>query len=573
MSCPACYGAWLLESLFQSLQRFGVGRLTAIFGVAVGIAAILMAIVLNFASQPKALLYSNLDLKEASEISATLEAAGIKAEARGDGSTLFVKRDEVATARMMLATKGLPTAGSVGYEIFDNAPALGQTEFVQNTNRQRALEGELARTIRGLRGISSARVHLVMPERRVFNEQTAAPTASVVLGLAAGDLGADQVRGIRNLVAGAVPNLKPDNVTVLDDRNRLLAAGGEDDSLLNGAGAQRKGEIEDTMRRRVLDIVQGVVGPGAARVTVTADINQTATTREQIQYDPDGQVVRSAQTSENTDVSNQPDPNGAVTAAANVPGGAPGGGVTTTTNQSGQTTELTNYEISNTRTTEVTAPGEVRKLSVSVAVDYLSAPAANAGEAPTYEARSAEDMQRIENLVRAAVGYDAARGDQLSVVNIRFNHGAMDQGGTASNTSLFDFDKNDIMRAAEIGVLTIVALLIIFFLGRPLINFIGGPTRIVTQTITGPNGEPMLVSAPAGAAGALGDAGGTMALAGDGMMAGLPSGSAPSDMDQRIDIARIEGQVKASSVKKISEFVDRHPDESVAILRSWLHDS
>ena len=344
-----------MESFFNSLRQFGIGRLTAILGAAAGAAAVLAAIILHVSAQPQALLYSNLDLKEASEITTNLSQAGIKYEAKGDGSVIMVDRDEVAKARMMLASKGLPTAASVGYEIFDNAPALGQTEFVQNLDNQRALEGELARTIGTLRGISSARVHLVMPKRELFSDEAEQPTASVVLGLSGSDMNGDQVAAIRNLIAGAVPNLKADNVTVVDDRNHLLAAPG-DDGLMSGAGAQHKNEVEDNLRKRIMDIVEGVVGPGAARVTVTADLDPTSTTKEQVQYDPDGQVVRSTSTNSNSDTSADPNAGGQTTASANIPNTQQAPSIATTSaNSSKQDSEITNYEISNvTKTTTVT---------------------------------------------------------------------------------------------------------------------------------------------------------------------------------------------------------------------------
>jgi flagellar M-ring protein FliF len=518
-------------SFFSGLQKFGLGRLMTILGIAAGVAGVLAAVFLNFAAQPKALLFSNLDLKEAGEISLALEQAGIKHEVKGDGSTIMVNRDEVATARMMLASKGLPTAASVGYEIFDNAPALGQTEFVQNLNNQRALEGELARTIRSIRGITSARVLLVMPKRELFDDAAQQPTASVVLGIAGGDFNAEQVRAIRNLVASAVPNLKPDKVTVVDDRNRLLAAAGEEEAM-SGAGAAHKSDMEESLRKRVKEIVEGVVGAGAARVTVTADLDKTSTTRESVEYNPDGQVVRSTQTAESNDRSTEADPNGVTTAAANIPGGAQTPGVTGSGTQSGTTSETTNYEISTTKTTTVTGPGDIRKLAVSVAVDDIVTPSAD-GKAPdTYAKRSAEDMQKI------------------------------------AKAPLMDFDKNDIMRGAEIAVLLVVALLTLFFVAKPLMKFINsGPTTYLSAA----NGGAQL--AMAGGAAGMPQVAATAA-------GGAPPLSAPStamaphsEAEQRIDIARIEGQVKASSVKKVSEFVDRHPEESVSILRSWLHDS
>lgn len=538
-----------------------------ILGIAAGIAGVLGAVFLHIGAQPQALLFSNLDLKEAGQITQALDQANIKYESRGDGSTIMVNRDEVAKARMMLAGKGLPTQGSVGYEIFDNAPALGQTEFVQNLNNQRALEGELARTIRSIRGIDSARVLLVMPKRELFQDEAQQPTASVVLGISGSDLNGDQVRAIRNLVASAVPNLKPEKVTVVDSRNHLLAAGDETDAALGVGAAQHKNEVEESLRKRVKEIVEGVVGPGAARVTVTADVDQTATTQEKIQYDPDGSVVRSTSTSESTDKSTSPDSNGLTTASANIPNGNPAApGASTSGNQSGSTTETTNYEVSKTTTTTVTQPGDVKKLAVSVAVDDSVTPSKDGKTPDAYAKRSADDMQKIDALVKAAIGYDQARGDQVQVINVRFNHNVGDTvGGVAAKAPLMDFDKNDIMRGAEIAVLLVVALLTVFLVARPLMKFINsGPTTYLSAANSG--GQ---LAMPAGA--------GAPAMAG-----GAPAGAAiaapatamvPTVEDTRIDIARIEGQVKASSVKKVSEFVERHPEESLSILRGWLHDS
>ena len=567
-----------MESFFNGLQRFGIGRLTAVIGAAAGVAAVMAMIVLHVAAQPKALLYSNLDLKEASEMTTTLDQAGIKYDVKGDGSTIMVDRDKVEKAKIMLAGKGLPTQASVGYEIFDNAPALGQTEFVQDINQQRALEGELGRTIREVQGVSSVRVHLVMPRRELFESEAEQPTASVMVGLARGDLPAESVRTIRNLVSGAVPNLKPDNVTVADDRGHLLAAGGEDDNALDGAGAAHKNEVETSIRKQVMDIVESVVGPGASRVMVTADLDPTSTTSEKVQYDPDGTgpIVRSTQTSDSKDTNSQPDSSGLATASSNIPNGTSNAAASSTaTSQSGTTTELTNNEISTLKTTTVTAPGEIRKIAISVAVDDMATPSKDGKTPPTYAKRSDADIQKIHDLVAAAVAAyvpPPAAGqpieDPVKVINISFNHDSGAAGGTAAKPPLFDFDKNDIMRAAEVGVMFIVALLTLFLVARPLLKFITTP-----QPAGGfPGMAPQL--AGAGAGGAIGQAAGVPGLnyqAGEG---GASTGMVPSvEPEQRINIARIEGQVKASSVKQVSEFVERHPEESVSILRAWLHDS
>ena len=541
-----------------ALQKFGIGRLAAVLGVAAGVAAVLVAVMLRVGQAPDALLYSNLDLREASEISAALDQAGIKYSSKGDGSTIFVSRDEVGTARLMLAGKGLVTSGSVGYEIFDNQSVLGQTEFQQNLNEQRALQGELSRTIMSMRGITSARVHITMPRREMFQAAAIDPTAAVVVGLGGRDLSADQVRAIRNVVASSVPNLKPDKVTVTDQANRTLAAGSEDTGFTSANAEAAKATTEAQLQTRIKDIVEGVVGAGAARVQVTADIDHSRSTTQEQKFDPDGQVVRSTSTngSQSQDTTGQAD--GGVTATNNIPGGAaPNTAPIGSTNS--ENTETTNYEISNTTTTTVKEPGEVKKLSVSVAVDGKYTPAADGKGEPTYAPRTAEEVQQIKTLVAAAVGIDETRGDKIEVVNVRFNREPSAAPGADEGSSMFNFDKNDIMRGVELLVLLVTGLLLIFFVVRPLLKTASGAGAAGVPALVGANGMPVTAL----------DA----QIVGGTLPGGAPMLAGPSEMDQRLDIARIEGQVKASSIKKVSDFVDSHPEESTAILRSWVHES
>lgn len=547
-----------------ALQRFGIGRLAAVLGVAAGVAAVLVAVMLRIGQAPDALLYSNLDLREASEITTALDSAGIKYSSKGDGSTLFVSRDDVGTARMMLAGKGLVTSGSVGYELFDNQSVLGQTEFQQNLNAQRALQGELQRTIMSMRGISSARVSIALPQRELFQSQAADPTAAVVVGLGGRDLSADQVRAIRNVVASSVPNLKPDRVTVVDDTNRTLAAGTE--GGFNSASAEEaKASTEAQLQARIKDIVEGVVGPGAARVQVTADIDHSRSTTQEQRFDPDGQVVRSTSTngSESTDTTGAS--SGGATATENIPGGTDPASTPIGSTRN-DTTETTNYDISNTTTTTVKEPGEVRKLSVSVAVDGKWTPAAGGKGEPTYAPRTPQEIEQIKALVAAAAGIDTTRGDKIEVLNVRFNREltpALAEGGS----SMFDFTKDDIMRGVELLVLLVTGLLLIFFVLRPLLKTASGSGG--AGMVAGPGGQ-MVMAGPGGGMAALQNAGGAAAA---GMLPG-PQGqlAGPSDMEQRLDIARIEGQVKASSVRKVADFVEKHPEESTSIIRSWVHE-
>nr|WP_248286931.1 flagellar basal-body MS-ring/collar protein FliF [Brevundimonas pishanensis] len=533
--------------------------MAAVLGVSAGVAAVLVAIMLRVGQSPDALLYSNLDLREAAEISAALDTAGIKYSAKGDGSTIFVSRDDVGAARLMLAGQGLVTSGSVGYEIFDNQSVLGQTEFQQNLNEQRALQGELSRTIMSMRGISSARVHITMPRRELFQSAAIDPTAAVVVGLSGRDLTPDQIRAIRNVVASSVPNLKPDKVTVTDQANRTLAAGSEDQGFTSATAEQAKATTEAQMQARIKDIVEGVVGAGAARVQVTADIDHTRATIQEQKFDPDGQVVRSSSTNGSQSRDTTGVPLGGVTATNNIPGGedpAQADNASTTA----ENTETTNYEISNTTTTTVREPGEVKRLSVSVAVDGKYTPAADGKGAPAYAPRTAEEVEQIKALVAAAVGIDAERGDKIEVINVRFNRDAEGVGNGAGGEaeglmSKLAFDKNDIMRGIELAVLAITALLLIFFVLRPLLKSASDkPSKALAVAGVTPVEEQLV--------------GGTLP-AGEG--AALLA--APSEVEQRIDIARIEGQVKASSIKKVADFVEAHPEESTAILRAWMNEA
>jgi flagellar M-ring protein FliF len=552
-------GRLQVNSFFAALQRFGVGRLAVLLGVGGGGAALIITILLNLAAPPMSLLYSNLDLREAGTITQALDQAGVKYELRGDGSTVMVSRDKVATARLMLAGKGLPTASSVGYEIFDSQSALGQTDFVQQLNMKRATEGELARTIRALDGVTFARVHLVLPERQLFQDATDQASASVTIGVGAREPSTDQVHAVQNLVAGAVPDLKPERVVVIDQHGKTLSA--EGDSSLGGKAAQdAKAAIEDGIRARIKNLVEGVVGPGKARVQVSADVDMAQVTTQEEKYDPDGQVVRSTQTNETNAKDSQGGAStGAASASTNVPGGT---NSTSTTNPTGSentgSESTTNYEISKTTTTQVQQPGTIKRLSVAVAVDGATAVAKDGKPGP-YSPRSAEEMQHLNDLVKAAMGFSTDRGDQLQVVNVRFAD-AEDGEGVSAASPLMGFDKNDIMRSVELGVLALVSILILFFVLRPLIRSAaagaqlmaaGGHGLITTRVVTTADGQPMGIDSATGQ---------PLALPGP-------------DIEQKIDIARIEGQVKASSIKRISEFVDKHPEESVSILRSWLHES
>lgn len=545
-----------MESLLKTLQGFGLGRLAALAGAAAGVGAILIAIMMRVGSPPMSLLYSNLDLKEAGQITSALDGAGVKYEVKGDGSTIMVDRDKVASARLMLSGKGLPTSGSVGYEIFDTAPALGQTDFMQNLNAKRATEGELARTIRSIQGVQSARVLLNLPKKQLFEDDAEAPSASIMLVTGGRRLGTDQVRAIRNLVAAGVPGLKPERVAVGDQSGDLLA--GMDDAAGVGAASAERSDTEERLRKTLRDLVEGVVGPGRARVTVSADLDLSQVTTQEEKYDPDGQVVRSTRTTTNSNRETHPGSAGTVSVAQNLPGGTSPSLNTEAASTTAGNDEVTNYEISRTTTTKVDQPGRIKRLSVAVAVDGVTGPSVKGKPGP-YTPRSPEEMARIQDLVRSAMGYDKERGDELSVVNVRFERSDDALGGVAASSPL-NFNTNDVLRGGELLVLLVVAALLILFVARPLLA-------------PGNGAAGGLLRAAAPAALAAGGGGGRLALASDAAGSAELGGYLEAPPQDKIDIAKIEGQVSTSSVRRIADFVERHPEESVSILRNWLHET
>lgn len=531
-------------------------RVALVLGVVAAAAAILLLVGLRAGGEDKALLFSDVELAEQAKITEQLSQANIPFELRGDGSTIFVPRSKVLEARMMLSAEGLPSRGSVGYEIFDQQDALGATQFQQNMNRLRALEGELARTIASLDVVERARVHLVLPERRLFERQQEQPSASIVLRLRRDELSAGQVRAVRNLVAGAVPGLSSNRVTIADESGKLLASASEDGSVVAAEELdERQSAVEARLKQEVLGIVESVVGAGAARVEVNADIDFNRVEQNSETFDPEGRVVRSTSTVEESSNAQEKSQSGAATAGRNVPNGTgDGADGPDNMNASSRTEETTNFEISRTTRREVIEGGRVRRLSVAVAVDGVTTPGAD-GAPPQWAAREQADLDRIATLVRSAVGFDESRGDRVEVVNVRFAIPAI-QGTEAAAPGLLDFSTADIMRAAEILAALIAVIAILFFVVRPLLR-------------------PALPATAAGGAPAL--AGGTDATApaigpdGLPLPAGAPMLGQPDPLAGTMQDAAAAAQLQAGVVAKLKTMVSQNPAESAQVVRSWLH--
>lgn len=542
-----------MDGLLQSILKLGPLRLAIGFGIAAAASAVLFALIFNMGGEEKALLFSNVEIGEASEITQRLEQANIPYELSADGGAILVARSRALEARMMLAEDGLPSRGSVGYEIFDRQDALGATQFQQNINRLRALEGELARTIASIEGVRSARVHLVLPERRLFEREQQAPTASIVIA-ATSPLTQGQVRAVRNLVAGATPGLSPQRITILDEDGRLLAAAESDDSAAAAEGLDaRQAAAEERIRKTVQDIVDGIVGPGAARVQVSAEMDFSRVTQNSETFDPEGRVVRSTQSVEENTDEQEREANAGATAARNLPDAANGEGEAGSRNTATRSEETVNYEISKTVKTEVLEGGRIRRLSVAVAVDGVTTPGAE-GQPPQWAARDAAEMERITALVRSAVGYDEARGDRVEVVSVRFAQ-LEPRGTEAKAPGALDLERPDIMRLVEISAALIAGLALVFFVLRPLVGGVVKPKEAAKGALAGPG---------AGETGAA-------ALDGPSAQAALTAGKSGLGENGE-DLASVD-LGRSPLMQQVTEIVEKHPEESAAIVRGWLNNA
>ena len=533
-------------------------------------------------------LFTDLSLEDSASIVKDLDRQAIAYQIKNDGSIILVPKDKVARLRMKLAEGGLPKGGGVGYEIFDKSDALGATTFIQNINHLRALEGELARTIRSLDRVQSARVHLVLPDRPLFSRDKIEPSASIVLKVR-GTLEIAQVRAIRHLVATAVNGLKPERVSVIDETGKLLADGAAPEDAASSSD-DRKIAYENRLRNEVENIVTSIVGPGRARVQLTADFDMNRITQTSDKFDPDGRVVRSSQTREEQSATGAGN-GGQVSVASELPGAAKGTGGGGGENNR-KTEEVVNYEISRTTKTEVTEAGGVRRISAAVLVDgnYTKN---DKGEVVYHAALEGRDRPHrragaLGGRLRRQARRPGRSGQSALCRNARRCRSAQPAGWM----SYLQFTKDDIMGFAEKGVMALLGLIVLFMVVRPLVR------RIVT-----PEGAAGALggAAAAGAAGAAGVAGaigvpgaggvnyvqgpGGMTISNGGNGSITNSGGANISIvggdeavaisnrtSAMIDVAKVQGQVHAQSVQKVGELAEKNPHEAVSIIRSWLHE-
>lgn len=530
-----------MDAALKLIRSFGPVRAAALATGLLTSVVIVAWLVSRVQAPEMALLYGDLDVGDAARIVEHLEAAAVPYELRHGGTAVHVAASAVPRVRIALAEQGLPSGGATGYELFDTAPTLGTTNFMQDVNLVRALEGELARSIRSMDAVQAVRVHLVLPKREMFSRERQQPSASVLLRTRGNQpLGASQVLAIQHLVASAVAGLDPARVSIVDGRGSLLtrADDGDGAAALASGNEERQRRFEDRLRHTVEQLLERTLGTGKVRAEVSAEMDFDRINTSEELFDPESQVVRSTQTIEESGSSKDADAEPPVTVAANLPdpGMATGPGRSSSTAES-RTEETVNYEISKKVVNHVREVGIIKRLSVAVLVDGVSgADGANG----SYQPRSQEELDRIATLVRGAIGFDESRGDRVEVINMQFATPDLPEADPAPFLGL---GQSEIMQIAQSLGLVLLAGLILLVVVRPILN------RALEASRAGAASAPALPVLEAGAA----------------------APALPSAEPEMIDIDRVEGQVKASILRTVGDIVDKHPEESLAIVRGWLH--
>lgn len=387
-------------------------RLTTVqkimIGSVIGVVVIgLLIIITSSTKEEMAVLYNKLEPGDASKITERLDEMQVDYELTDNGSTIMIEKDKIYDTRIDLAGEGLPETSVVGYEIFDRTN-LGMSEFVQKLNYRRALEGELSRTIGAMNEVQKARVHIVIPEKALFEKDQKPPTASITLKLNSGrSLSRLNIEGIQNLTAASVEGMQPDEVTIVDQRGRILSHKSSDNSTIAGMSAQQYEQqmnVERYLSDKVQSLLSGVLGHGNSEVRVNADLDFTQIEKTITDFDTEKQIERSTQTIQESSSSKD---------SLSYP---------YVQMDKSQSNVITNYEIPKTVEKIVQGVGTIQRLSVAALINGSVKIMEKEGEkALEYVPRSDEEMQKLTEIVKNAIGYDPTRNDQVSVLNVPFD--------------------------------------------------------------------------------------------------------------------------------------------------------
>jgi flagellar M-ring protein FliF len=532
----------LADYLPATVRELSPTRLFVLLGLLGTVVAVGVVALLWMSGKPEQqVLYSQLSMEDAAAVTAKLKEFHIPYTLKGDGTTILVPSTLVYDTRLRLATEGLPQGGGVGFEVFDQR-TFGMTEFMQKLNYQRALQGELSRTITQLAAVQSARVHIVLPEKSLFVSKQERTTASVVLKLVPSRrLTSDQVRGITHLVSSSVEGLKPADVTIVDTNGHILSREEENTTFLSRTESQLayQRSLEQGLERRVQSLLERAVGEGKVTVRVSTTLDFQHIERTEERFDADNPAIRSEQRSKEEGT-------GQGFWAIGVPG--------VRSNTEGQETdkdkaktssarqsETVNYELSKMVSKIVAPSGEVKQLSVAVLVDGSYQPGQKNGER-TYMPRSAEELAKYRDIVKSAIGYNESRGDRVEVANIPF-----DTQDIVGETLAREAQQAFWLHVGRYVLFALLGLLFFFFFVRPLVRWVTGKDEVPVVESELPRTVQEL-EADMGVAGMLPEGVASAGL-------GLPAISAPAGQELRTQIA---------------EFVRSEPERAAEVLRMWL---
>ncbi len=513
-------------------------------------------------------LYSDLSQTDAGAVVQRLK--DMKIAYRLEGNTISIApANQVHELRLSLASEGLPKTGSVGFELFDGT-SFATTTLGEAVKKQRALQGELERTIMSLDAVLAARVHISQPEKTIFAKQAQEPGASVLLKLKPGsELDKKQIKGIANFVATGVEGLRPDNVTIIDEYGNLLTpkAGENEEMGADATRLQYAREVEKGYVQRIESMLAKVLGPGKVVARVTADLDFSSSEREEESYDPGSRVIRSERSIE--EGSGQGQRGGIAGVVSNVSNAANTDTNPENTDQNSRRENVKNFEISRAITRSAQARGKLVRLSTAVIVDgkYVEAAAVDAngkttGEMQkTYQALSPEMLSQVEGIVKSAVGFDGSRGDVVTVENVPFF--APDENLQAELEKAAQTDQY--LKYGGMMVPIVTLLLFVLFVLRPLVKFLTTSnaqeydlSKLLPGQMMNADGRNTIGS---GEAERLGDGSVDSSDEGGRRKGGIPG------MESSIDLEQFE-EVVAENVRLVKE----NPQQAALLIRYWLND-
>ncbi|KQS65156.1 flagellar M-ring protein FliF [Rhizobium sp. Leaf371] len=549
-----------LSSVTKNLTSLGQGKLIAMAAAALVTIGLVLAAGFYVNKPAFETLYVNLESGDLNQVTMALAEGGIAFEVGTDGKSVQVPVGNTSKARLFLAERGLPNSANAGYELFDNVGSLGLTSFMQEVTRVRALEGEIARTIQQISGITSARVHIVMADRGSFRKTEQKPTASVMIR-ASSTIGRGAAASIRHLVGSSVPGLSIDDVTILDSAGQLLASG---DDPQNGAMNQSlsivqsvQGEIEKNIDKALSPFL----GVDNFRSSVTAQLNTDTQQVQETTYDPESRVERSTRVTKEEQKSSQQQADNATTVQQNVPQAAPksGGAGPQSNDQAEKKEEQTNYEI-NSKTIATTKNSfKVEKLSVAVVVNRGRV-AAMIGEGAD-QAKIDTYLAEMQKIVASAVGIDAARGDVVTLTAMDFVNTELLDAPVEGPGIMETLTRNLGGIINALAFIT-VAVLVVWMGLRPLARSMGfGGPGTLTETEAVGLELPDFSPAPAGAAGGA-------------LMEGFGSDFGFDSTDDLLSLGEDGGdfnrRVKEGPERRLARMVEINEERAAKILRKWV---